>query len=97
MGEDIELKEEYTFKEAEVITSYKANNFHREAHEGFIKKIKRNGSTYISRGDVINLLWKKMLNTLEGKVKEIHIIGDALAPREIMEAVAEGEAVGRKL
>ncbi len=59
----IELKEKYTFKEAEFITTYKKNNFHREANEGFIEKIVENGVMYISREDVINLLWKKIVNT----------------------------------
>lgn len=34
---------------------------------------------------------------LEGKVKELHIIGDALKPRKITEAVREGFELGRIL
>jgi hypothetical protein len=34
---------------------------------------------------------------LEGKVEELYLIGDAVEPRSILEAVAEGARVGRAL
>ena len=40
---------------------------------------------------------KALTERLQEKVKEIHLIGDAVAPREIIDAVAEGHEVGMKL
>jgi hypothetical protein len=34
---------------------------------------------------------------LEGKVSELHVIGDAREPREIVDAVYEGEEIAIKL
>jgi hypothetical protein len=34
---------------------------------------------------------------LQGKVKELHRIGDCLAPRKIDDAIVDGERVGRML
>ncbi|MGM0689718.1 MAG: FAD-dependent oxidoreductase [Bacillota bacterium] len=39
----------------------------------------------------------ELAGELEGKVKELHIIGDALKPRKITEAVREGFDLARKL
>ena len=39
----------------------------------------------------------KLLKELEGKVAEVHCIGDSLEPRRIMEAVSEGYRVGFSL
>jgi NADPH-dependent 2,4-dienoyl-CoA reductase/sulfur reductase-like enzyme len=36
-------------------------------------------------------------NALEGKVQERYVIGDALRPREILDAVSEGQEIGIKL
>jgi NADPH-dependent 2,4-dienoyl-CoA reductase/sulfur reductase-like enzyme len=38
-----------------------------------------------------------LARTLEGRVPEIHVIGDALAPRRMMHATVEGARVGRAL
>jgi len=35
--------------------------------------------------------------SLEGKVPELHVIGDASEPREALEAVCEGQEVALKI
>ena len=40
---------------------------------------------------------KKLYQELKGKVKEIHGIGDCVAPRKILDAIAEGYRVGSEI
>jgi NADPH-dependent 2,4-dienoyl-CoA reductase/sulfur reductase-like enzyme len=40
---------------------------------------------------------RTLVDRFRGKIEEIHVIGDARAPREIIDAVAEGYEVGAKL
>ena len=40
---------------------------------------------------------KKLHESLQGKVKELHLIGDALAPRRLINAIYEGYKVGMEI
>jgi len=39
----------------------------------------------------------ELAEDLKGKVPEIHLVGDCLEPRRILEAIEEGAKVGRQL
>jgi hypothetical protein len=51
--------------------------------------------------DIVVALGGKSVRTLydelEGKVGELHLIGDAVAPRRIIYATRDGNRVGREL
>ena len=38
-----------------------------------------------------------LYHALKGSVKELHAVGDCVAPRKIMDAIREGFLVGRRL
>jgi len=38
-----------------------------------------------------------LVESLKGKVPEVYVIGDASKPREVMEAVLEGEEIALKI
>jgi 2,4-dienoyl-CoA reductase (NADPH2) len=64
--------------------------------------IEREGREELIPADTVVLATgAKMSNNLydqiQGRVKEIHVIGDAKSPRKALEAVAEGFAVGRTI
>jgi 2,4-dienoyl-CoA reductase (NADPH2) len=64
--------------------------------------IKREGREELIAGDTVVLAaGSKSVNHLygqvQGRVKEVHLIGDAKSPRKALEAVAEGLEVGRKI
>ncbi len=49
---------------------------------------------------VLALGWSpndEMVESLKGKVPEVYVIGDASKPREVMEALSEGEEVALKI
>ena len=48
---------------------------------------------YVARSKAYNPLYY----TLKGKVKELHMVGDALAPRKAMDAIHDGYKLGRTL
>ena len=38
-----------------------------------------------------------LVDAVKGKISEVYVIGDALKPREVMEAVYEGEKVAHQI
>ena len=40
---------------------------------------------------------KRLASQLKGKVAEVYVIGDASEPRMVVEAVAEGSEIARKI
>jgi len=63
-------------------------------------RIEREGREELIPGDTVVLATgarasKNLYDQIKGRVKEIHVIGDAKSPRKALEAVAEGFAVGR--
>ncbi len=62
--------------------------------------IEREGQEELIPGDTVVLATgvkasNNLYDQIQGRVKEIHVIGDAKSPRKALEAVAEGFAVGR--
>jgi len=39
----------------------------------------------------------RLFHALKGKVREVHLVGDCLAPRDVEAAILEGHRVGRTL
>ena len=58
------------------------------------KKLEGFDSIVISLGSMPN---DELLESLKGKAPEIYVVGDASKPREVMEAVLEGEEIGLKI
>jgi len=50
----------YSWKEAEIITHYPLNYFHRDYNKGLIEKVKVDGVNYMPAGDVAKLLERQM-------------------------------------
>jgi 2,4-dienoyl-CoA reductase-like NADH-dependent reductase (Old Yellow Enzyme family)/thioredoxin reductase len=61
--------------------------------EGELKSIEADTVVLAAGADPNN----KLYQALEGKAKELYLIGDAAEPRSILEAVADGARVGRTL
>jgi 2,4-dienoyl-CoA reductase (NADPH2) len=64
--------------------------------------IEREGREELIEGDTVVLATGAKASThlydqIKGRVKEIHVIGDAKSPRKALEAVAEGLEVGRTI
>ncbi len=81
-----------------LLTSTKA----KELGKGYALVEDRSGVRKISGFDTIVLALgsvadKRIAKRIEGKVTELYVIGDALQPREALEAVYEGEEVAIKL
>ncbi len=62
----------------------------------------RDGKEFFFEGDTVVLAVGMVANgvlgqELEGKVKELHVVGDAAQPRKIIDAVYDGAQVGRKI
>ena len=85
-------------KGVHLLTSTKVTRFEKEGlwvedPQG-TKKLEGFDSMVIALGSVPN---DELVESLKGKVPEAFIIGDASKPREIMEAVLEGEEVALKI
>ncbi len=61
----------YSWKEAEIITHYPLNYFHRDYNKGMIEKVKVNGVNYMPAGDVIKLLERQMGNVGDDELKRL--------------------------
>jgi hypothetical protein len=59
-----------------------------------IRKLEGFDSMVISLGSIPN---NELVESLKGKVPEVYVVGDASKPREVMEAVLEGEEVALKI
>jgi hypothetical protein len=58
------------------------------------KKLEGFDNIVISLGSIPN---DELVESLKGKVSEVYVVGDASKPREVMEAVLEGEEVALKI
>ena len=85
-------------KGVQILTSTKAIRFEKKAlwvedSQG-TKKLEGFDNIVIALGSIPN---DKLVGSIKGKVSEFHVIGDASKPREVMEAVFEGEEVALKI
>ena len=85
-------------KGVQILTSTKVTRFEKEAlwvetPQG-VKKFEGFDSMVISLGSISN---NDLVESLRGKVSDLYIIGDASKPREVMEALLEGEEVALKI
>ena len=85
-------------KGVQILTSTKVIRFEKEAlwvasPQGE-KKLEGFDSTVISLGSISN---NDLLESLKDKVSDLYVIGDASKPREVMEALLEGEEVAFKI
>jgi 2,4-dienoyl-CoA reductase-like NADH-dependent reductase (Old Yellow Enzyme family)/thioredoxin reductase len=85
-------------KGVRLLTSTKAIRFEKqgvwvEDSQG-TKKLEGFDSIVIALGFIAD---DEPVQTLKGKVSEVYVVGDASKPREVMEALAEGEEVALKI
>ena len=85
-------------KGVQMLTSTKAIRFEKEGlwvedPQGS-RRLEGFDSIVIALGSMPN---NALAELLEGKVPEVHVVGDASKPREVMEAVLEGEEVALKI
>jgi NADPH-dependent 2,4-dienoyl-CoA reductase/sulfur reductase-like enzyme len=85
-------------KGVQILTSTKAIRFEKEGlwvedSQG-TKKLGGFDSIVIALGSIPN---DELVKLLKGKVSEVYVVGDASKPREVMEAVLEGEEVALKI
>ncbi len=85
-------------KGVQILTSTKVIRFEKmgvlvEDAEG-IKRLEGYDSILISLGSVPN---DELTESLKGRASEIYVVGDASNPREMMEAVSDGEEIALKL
>ncbi|MGA2464844.1 MAG: FAD-dependent oxidoreductase [Thermodesulfobacteriota bacterium] len=85
-------------KGVQILISTKAIRFEKgglwvEDPQG-TRKLEGFDSIVIALGSIPN---DELVKLLKGKVPEIYVVGDASKPREVMEAVFEGEEVGLKI
>ena len=85
-------------KGVQILTSTKAIRFEKEGlwvedSQG-TKKLGGFDSIVIALGSIPN---DELVKLLKGKVPEVYVVGDASKPREVMEAVLEGEEVALKI
>ena len=85
-------------KGVQILISTKAIRFEKgglwvEDSQG-TKKLGGFDSIVIALGSIPN---DELVKLLKGKVPEVYVVGDASKPREVMEAVFEGEEVGLKI
>ena len=85
-------------KGVHILTSTKAIRFEKEGlwvedPQG-TKKLGGFDSIVISLGSIPN---DELVESLKGKVSEVYVVGDASKPREVMEAVLEGEELALKI
>jgi 2,4-dienoyl-CoA reductase-like NADH-dependent reductase (Old Yellow Enzyme family)/thioredoxin reductase len=85
-------------KGVQILTSTKAIRFEKEGLwvEGPQGRKRLGGfdSIVIALGSIPN---DELVKFLKGKVPEVYVVGDASKPREVMEAVLEGEEVALKI
>ena len=85
-------------KGVQILTSTKAIRFEKEGLwvEGpqGMKRLEGFDSIVIALGSIPN---DELVKFLKGKVPEVYVVGDASKPREVMEAVLEGEEVALKI
>jgi len=85
-------------KGVKIFTSTKAIRFEKESlwveTPLEIKRLEGFDSIVISLGSVQN---DELVETLKGKVPEVYVVGDASKPREVIEAIYEGEEVALKI
>ncbi len=85
-------------KGVQILTSTKAIRFEKEGlwvedPQG-TKRLGGFDSIVISLGSIPN---DELVESLKGKVSEVYVVGDASKPREVMEAVLEGEELALKI
>jgi pyruvate/2-oxoglutarate dehydrogenase complex dihydrolipoamide dehydrogenase (E3) component len=85
-------------KGVQILTSTKAIRFEKgklwvETPEG-MKRLEGFDSIVLSLGAIPN---NELVESLKGRVSEVYVIGDASKPREVMEALLEGEEVALKI
>jgi 2,4-dienoyl-CoA reductase-like NADH-dependent reductase (Old Yellow Enzyme family)/NADPH-dependent 2,4-dienoyl-CoA reductase/sulfur reductase-like enzyme len=85
-------------KGVRMLTSTKAVRFEKEGlwvedSQG-TKRLAGFDSIVIALGSIPN---DELVESLKGKVPEVYVVGDASKPREVMEAVLEGEEVALKI
>ncbi|OGP78342.1 MAG: hypothetical protein A2V86_01440 [Deltaproteobacteria bacterium RBG_16_49_23] len=85
-------------KGVQILVNTKATRFEREGvwvedPQG-IRKIQGFDSMVISLGSIPN---NELVESLKGKVPEVYVVGDVSKPREVMEAVLEGEEIALKI
>ena len=82
----------------QILTSTKAIRFEKEGlwvedPQG-TKRLECFDSIVIALGSIPN---NELVESLKEKVSEVYVVGDASKPREVMEAVLEGEEVALKI
>ena len=92
------LNKRLRVKGVRILTSTKATRFEKqevwvEDPQG-TKKLEGFDSIVIALGSVPN---DELLQSLKGKVSEVYTVGDASKPREMMEALVEGEEIALKI
>jgi NADPH-dependent 2,4-dienoyl-CoA reductase/sulfur reductase-like enzyme len=85
-------------KGVRILTSTKVTRFEKqgvwvEDAQG-TKKLEGFDSVVIALGSIPN---DELLESLKGKVSEVYVVGDASKPREVMEALFEGEEIALKI
>jgi 2,4-dienoyl-CoA reductase-like NADH-dependent reductase (Old Yellow Enzyme family)/thioredoxin reductase len=85
-------------KGVQILTSTKAIRFEKdgvwvEDPQG-TRKLEGSDSVVIALGSVPN---DDLVESLKGKVPDVYVVGDASKPREVMEALIEGEEVALKI
>ena len=85
-------------KGVQILVNTKATRFEREGlwvedPQG-IRKLEGFDSMVISLGSIPN---NELVESLKGKVPKVYVVGDASKPREVMEAVFEGEEIALKI
>ena len=85
-------------KGVRILTSTKAIRFEKqgvwvEDSQG-TKRLEGFDSVVIALGSIPN---DELVESLKGKVSEVYVVGDASKPREVMEALVEGEEVALKI
>jgi 2,4-dienoyl-CoA reductase-like NADH-dependent reductase (Old Yellow Enzyme family)/thioredoxin reductase len=85
-------------KGVQILTSTKAIRFEKKAlwtedTQG-IKKLEGFDNIVMALGSTPN---NKLVDSIKDKVSEFHVIGDASKPREVMEALLEGEETALKI
>jgi 2,4-dienoyl-CoA reductase-like NADH-dependent reductase (Old Yellow Enzyme family)/thioredoxin reductase len=85
-------------KGVRILTSTKAIRFEKEGlwveNPQGTKRLEGFDSIVIALGSIPN---DELVESLKGKVSEVFVVGDASKPREVMEALVEGEEIALKI
>jgi len=85
-------------KGVQILTSTKATRFERQGvwveNPQGMKKLEGFDSIVIALGSAPN---DELVESLRRKVSEVYVVGDASKPREVMEALVEGEEIALKI